>query len=173
MISRVHSSILQGIDAVACEVELTFPWAGRASLNSSGWRRRPSRKPSCAFRCAAKQRVPLAWAEGYDQPVPADIKKDSCAFDLPIALAACVAGGIFESEKILTIICYSESLHWTAGYARFAVLATAMLAAAQGRKGIILPAENAAEAAVVEGPLQRALTVHRPWARSTLAPGCA
>jgi predicted ATPase with chaperone activity len=50
MISGVHSSNLQGIDAVACEVE-------------------------------------------------ADVKKDSAAFDLPIAIAACIAGRLVQTDK--------------------------------------------------------------------------
>jgi hypothetical protein len=91
---------------------------------------------------------------------PADVKKDSAAFDLPIALAAMLAGGQFATEKIDQYLILGELALDGRVRAVKGSLATAMLAQKlrdeQGGKGqqvrgVIVPADNAAEAAVVSG----------------------
>ncbi|MCK4275650.1 MAG: YifB family Mg chelatase-like AAA ATPase, partial [Phycisphaerae bacterium] len=76
-------------------------------------------------------------------------KKDSAAFDLPIAIAVSLAGGLFATEKaddymLIGELALDGRLRPIKG-----ALATAMLAAKQHRRGLIVPADNAAEAAVV------------------------
>ena len=81
---------------------------------------------------------------------PADVKKDSAAFDLPIAIATMLAGGMFATEKIDDYLIAGElALDGRVRPVKGA-LATAMLAGREGFDGLILPTENAAEAAVVE-----------------------
>ena len=81
---------------------------------------------------------------------PADVRKESAAYELPIAIAVMVAGGQLPPEKageylLLGELALDGRLRPVKG-----ALASAMLAASQGRRGIILPVENASEAAVVE-----------------------
>jgi magnesium chelatase family protein len=81
---------------------------------------------------------------------PADVKKDSAAFDLPIALACMVAGGDFSADKLDQYIIIGELALDGRVRPVKGVLATAMLAAREKKLGVIVPAENAAEAAVVD-----------------------
>jgi len=82
---------------------------------------------------------------------PADVKKEGPAFDLPIALGVMMAGGELESEKhhrymILGELALDGRLRAVKG-----ALAAAMQAKGQSLDGIILPQDNAREAAVVDG----------------------
>ena len=150
MISRVHSSILQGIDAVACEVEADVAVGGRGELKLVGLAEAAVKESVSRIQAALRN-------SGYRWPgpkvtinlAPADVRKDSAAFDLPIAIAVCVAGGLFASDKLGDFIMLGElALDGRVRPVKGA-LATAMLAAAQGKRGVIVPADNAAEAAVV------------------------
>jgi len=151
MISRVHSSILQGIDAVACEVEADVASGGVGELKLVGLAEAAVKESVSRIQAALRN-------SGYRWPgpkvtinlAPADVKKDSAAFDLPIAVAVCLAGGMFATEKIAHYLILGElALDGRVRPVKGA-LATAMLAAARGVRGVILPADNAAEAAVVE-----------------------
>ena len=153
MIARVHSSILQGIDAIACEVEADV-------VGSSD---HPEIKLVGLAEAAVRESVSRTQAalhnSGYRWPgpkvtinlAPADVKKDSSGYDLPIAIACMIASGQFQSDKAEDYLMLGElALDGRVRRVRGA-LASAMLAASQGKRGIIVPAENAAEAAVVEG----------------------
>ncbi len=152
MISRVHSSILQGIDAVACEVEVDVSMSPEPETKLVGMAETAVRESILRIQAALRN-------SGFRWPgpkvtinlAPADVKKESAAFDLPIALAACLAGGIVQSDKSDEFLIVGELALDGRVRAIRGALATAMLAAAQGRRGIIVPADNAAEAAVVSG----------------------
>ncbi len=152
MISRVHSSILQGIDAIACEVEADVSAGGQGELKLVGLADTSVKESVSRIQAAMRN-------SGYRWPgpkvtinlAPADVKKDSAALDLPIAVAVAIAGGVFQSDKIDDYLLMGElALDGRLRPIRGA-LATAMLAAQLGKKGVIVPAENAPEAAVVEG----------------------
>ena len=152
MISRVHSSILQGSDAIGCEVEADVSSAGQTTVELVGMAEAAVRESVSRIQAALRN-------SGYRWPgpkvtinlAPADVKKDSAALDLPIALATMLAGGMFASEKLDDYLMIGElALDGRMRPIRGA-LATAMLAAEQGRRGVIVPVENAAEGAVVEG----------------------
>ncbi len=65
---------------------------------------------------------------------PADVKKDSSAFDLPIAVAVMLAGGMFASEKIDEYLALGElALDGRVRKVKGA-LATAMLARELGKR---------------------------------------
>ena len=89
MISRVHSSILQGIDAVGCEVEAdVVTTADQAEVRLVGLADKAVQESVSRIQAALRN-------SGYRWPgprvtinlAPADVKKDSVAFDLPIVLA--------------------------------------------------------------------------------------
>jgi len=150
MISRVHSSILQGIDAVGCEVEADVSIGQSGEIKLVGLADAAVKESVSRIQAALRN-------SGYRWPgpkvtinlAPADVKKDTAAFDLPIAVACMLAGGMFATEKIDDYLLLGElALDGRVRPVRGA-LATAMLAAGTKRRGLIVPAENAAEAAVV------------------------
>lgn len=82
---------------------------------------------------------------------PADIRKEGSAYDLPLAAGILAADGQIQSENIADYILIGElsldgSLQKNKG-----VLPIAIQAKKEGFKGMILPAINAREAAVVSG----------------------
>jgi magnesium chelatase family protein len=151
MIARVHGSILQGIDAVGCEIEADVSSGANIELKLVGLAD-AAVKESVSRIQAALRNSGLRWPgpKVTINLAPADVKKDTAAFDLPIALAVAMAGGMLESAKAADYLIVGElALDGRVRPVR-GCLATAMLAATDGRKGVIVPAENAAEAAVVD-----------------------
>ena len=153
MISRVHSAILQGIDAIGCEVEAdVVTTADQAEIRLVGLADKAVQESVSRIQAALRN-------SGYRWPgpkvtinlAPADVKKDSAALDLPIAVACMLASGQFFTEKIDDYLILGElALDGRVRPVKGA-LASAMFAARDGKRGIIVPAENAAEAAVVDG----------------------
>jgi len=151
MISRVHSSILSGIDAVNCEVEADVTDASEPITKLVGMADTAVKESVSRIQAALRN-------SGYRWPgvkvtinlAPADVKKDSAAFDLPIALACMVAGGQFSADKLDQYIIIGELALDGRVRPVKGVLATAMLAARENKFGVIVPAANAAEAAVVD-----------------------
>jgi magnesium chelatase family protein len=96
---------------------------------------------------------------GYEFPphrvtvnlAPADVRKAGASFDLPIALGILAASGVVERRLIADFVLLGElsldgSIHATRG-----VLPIAAAARRDGLRGILLPAANASEAAIVSG----------------------
>src|SRR3954463_8207928 len=82
---------------------------------------------------------------------PADVRKAGASFDLPIALGILAATGVVERRSITDLVLLGElsldgSIHATRG-----VLPIAAAARRDGLAGIVLPAANAGEAALVAG----------------------
>jgi magnesium chelatase family protein len=82
---------------------------------------------------------------------PADLRKSGTPFDLPIAISILVSEGQLEADSIKDILFAGElgldgSLRPISGALSFAILASK-----SGLKSIILPKENASEAALVKG----------------------
>ena len=152
MISRVHSSILQGIDAIGCEVEADVAKGGMGEVKLVGLAE-AAVKESISRIQAALRNSGYRWAgpKVTINLAPADIRKDSAAFDLPIAVAVMLASGQFSTEKIDEFLLLGELALDGRVRPIKGALAAAMLAKKQQRRGVILPADNAAEAAVVDG----------------------
>lgn len=96
---------------------------------------------------------------GYSRPIdrivinlsPADLPKDAPSFDLPIALGLLTASGQLMSERFDRYAAVGElALDGTLRPIKGA-LSMALSARQQGRRGILVPVENAKEAAVVDG----------------------
>src|SRR5438874_11212569 len=82
---------------------------------------------------------------------PADVRKAGAAFDLPIALGILAAQGVVERRHIADLVLLGElSLDGSIQAAR-GVLPIAAAARREGLAGILLPAANASEAAIVSG----------------------
>lgn len=82
---------------------------------------------------------------------PADIRKEGAAYDLPLAVGLLAASGQMSMERLPGFVLMGE-LSLDGGLQRIrGVLPMAIRAKKDGFKGLILPMENAREAAVVEG----------------------
>ncbi len=151
MLAKVLSSALIGIDAILVDVEVDLA-PGLPSFATVGL-------PDGAVK-ESKDRVRAALKNsGYDFPArritanlaPADIKKEGAAYDLPISIGILAATGVVKSEYLQNYTLLGElSLDGGLKPVRGA-LSMAVAAKRAGLTGIILPAENAPEAAVVEG----------------------
>lgn len=151
MLAKVLSGAILGIDAYIVEVEVDIS-QGLPVFNTVGL-------PEGAVK-EAKERVKSAIKNsGYEFPpkritvnlAPADIKKEGAGFDLPMAVGILTALDIVSKERLEDYLLLGElSLDGRIKSIRGA-LSLAMAAKSHGKRGIILPQENAEEAAVVQG----------------------
>ncbi len=155
MLARLQSVALRGIDAVACEIEVDVYGGGFKNPIVVGL-------PDAAVRESLERVRSSIVNSGYrlvEQNVtvnlaPADLKKEGPAYDLPIALGMLQADGqmapaepgICERYVVAGELALDGRVRRVRG-----VLAMATLAAEQGRAGVIVPADNAREAAIVQG----------------------
>ena len=149
MLSRVLSSAVLGVDAYTVEVEVDIR-QGLPSFTTVGL-------PEAAVK-ESKDRVKSAINNsGYRFPddritvnlAPADIKKEGTGFDLPIALGILAATGVLPQDRLTEHLISGElSLDGRIKPVRGS-LPVALLARKSGFRGMILPKENAGEAAVV------------------------
>ncbi|HEY4745745.1 MAG TPA: YifB family Mg chelatase-like AAA ATPase [Desulfuromonadaceae bacterium] len=151
MLAKVLSSALIGIDAILVDVEVDLA-PGLPAFATVGL-------PDGAVK-ESKDRVRAALKNsGYDFPArritanlaPADIRKEGAAFDLPISIGILAATGVVKAARLHDYTLLGElSLDGSLKEVRGA-LSMAVAAKRAGLTGIILPLENAPEAAVVEG----------------------
>ncbi len=142
---------MNGIEALRCEVEVDVSAHGFAGVNIVGL-------PDAAVK-ESVDRIKTALINcGYRFPkhralvnlAPADIRKEGPALDLAIALGLLMADGQVNLETTEKYIVLGElALDGRLRPIRGA-LSIALLAAEKGYRGIVLPRENAPEAAVVE-----------------------
>lgn len=151
MLAKINSCSVMGIDGFVVEVEVDISY-GLPVFNIVGL-------PEVSVR-ESKDRVKTAIKNsGYTFPMerlvvnlaPADVKKEGTGFDLPIALAILVASEVIAADKVAAYLISGElSLDGKVKPVK-AALPYALAAREGGYKGIIIPVENAAEAAMVEG----------------------
>ena len=151
MLSRVCSAAVNGIEAYPVEVEVNVGF-GDTLVVLLGL-------PDAAVK-ESKDRVSTALTNsGYKFPMgrttinlaPADVKKEGPSFDLPIALGILAASEQLETDQLDNFIVVGELALTGAVRSCKGVLPIALRAQAEGKTGVIVPAENAAEAAVVVG----------------------
>ncbi|MDH4233166.1 MAG: YifB family Mg chelatase-like AAA ATPase, partial [Nitrospirota bacterium] len=151
MLSKVLSSSVIGIEAHTVEVEVDISSRGLPHFSMVGL-------PDAAVK-ESRDRVRAALKNiGFHFPLkqitvnlaPADLKKEGSSFDLPIAIGIIASEGLIDPECLKGYIFTGElSLDGKIKPVRGA-LSIALLARSLGLRGIILPAENAPEAAVVD-----------------------
>ena len=151
MLACARSAALIGIDAclVSVEADLSNGLPGFATVGL----------PQGAVR-EGRERVHAAIVNaGFDAPLkritvnlaPADIKKDGSGFDLPIAIAILAASGQVPGAELDSTMLVGElGLDGDLRPVRGA-LCLALAARAAGFGHLLLPRENAGEAAMVEG----------------------
>lgn len=152
MLSKVLSAYVIGIDAHLIEVEVDITAKGLPYFSIVGL-------PDIAVK-ESRDRVKAALKNiGFSFPLkqitvnlaPADLKKEGSSFDLPIAVAIVVAEGILPINKLGDYIIAGElSLDGKIKPIRGS-LPIAVETKRLGMQGVILPKDNASEAAVVKG----------------------
>ncbi len=151
MLARIWSAAIVGIDAVKVGAEVDVS-GGLPGIVVVGL-------PDTAVQ-ESRERVKAALKNsGFAFPMrkivinltPADLRKEGPSFDLPISVGILAAseqvdGGLLGDYLFLGEVSLDGSLRPIAG-----VLPIAATAKKMGMAGIVLPADNAQEAAVVEG----------------------
>jgi len=158
VIARVHSALLQGIDALPCEIEVDFDPVGLDQAGIVGL-------PDAAVRESLDRVRAAVTNTGYAVPTgkllfnlaPADVRKEGPVYDLPIAVGLLIAGGSLPDRgvsaglDVRTAVFAGElALDGRVRPIKGAIGMAAM-ARAEGKSAFICPAANAAEAAVVDG----------------------
>jgi magnesium chelatase family protein len=151
MLAKVMSAAVLGIDAYPVEVEVDIASRGLPFFSTVGL-------PDAAVK-ESKERVRAALKNtGFDFPLkqvvvnlaPADIKKEGSAYDLPIAIGMLIAEGVLTQEQVNGFLLVGELALDGRIKAVRGALSMAVLARKRGCRGMVLPADNADEAAVVE-----------------------
>ena len=151
MLAQVYSGAVFGVDAYSVEIEVNAG-SGDPAIVIVGL-------PDMAVK-ESKDRVHTAIVNSGFKPhvgrttinlAPADIKKEGPSFDLPIAIGMVAAQDEVDPAMLRQFALVGELA--LSGEVRRVkgVLPIAMRMRQEGRRGIIVPADNAEEAGVVEG----------------------
>ena len=148
MLVKVFSAAVQGIEATTVTIEVNLSRGIKFFLVGL---------PDNAVKESHERIVSALQVNGYKFPVaqiivnmaPADIRKEGSAYDLPLAIGIMAANGSVAEEKLGRYMMIGElSLDGTLQPVKGA-LPIAIRAREQGFEGLIVPRENAREAAVV------------------------
>ncbi|RMF09759.1 MAG: ATP-binding protein [Candidatus Neomarinimicrobiota bacterium] len=151
MLARVLSSAVLGIDAYIVQVEAHLSSGQLPKFVTVGL-------PEGAVK-ESKERVQAAIRNsGYFLPrqhitvnlAPADIRKEGSGFDLPIAIGLLAARGVVRTDYLDRLLLLGELALDGSVRPIKGALPIALCARQEGVPGIIVPRENATEAAVVD-----------------------
>ncbi|MGI8601281.1 MAG: YifB family Mg chelatase-like AAA ATPase [Chitinophagaceae bacterium] len=150
MICKINSSALYGIDAYRITVEV-FVGKGIGFFLSG--------LPDDAIKeCRSRIEIALQ-TNGYEMPrtklsvnlAPADVRKIGSGYDLPVALGVLISSGqLHDLGKLRDFMVVGELGLDGCIYGIRGALAMAIQAKIDGLRGIIVPMENAQEAALVK-----------------------
>ena len=152
MLARLFTYSLLGIEARPIEVEVDISPGALPKTILVGLAEAAVRESTHRIERALVN-------SGYSKPIdrivinlsPADLPKDAASFDLPIALGMLLASSQLQSDSLQRFAAVGElaldgSLRPVRG-----VLSMALGARQQGLQGLLVPAGNVNEAAVVDG----------------------
>ena len=150
MLIKVSGAAIHGIDAYIVTIEASTSRGIRFFLVGL---------PDSAVKESHERIVSAFQVNGYKFPssqiiinmAPADIRKEGAAYDLPLAIVIMASGGQLDTALLDDYVIMGEmSLDGSLQPVKGA-LSMAIKAKSEGFKGIILPAQNATEAAVIDG----------------------
>ena len=148
MLTKLFGAAVQGIDATIVTIEVN---------SSRGIKFFLVGLPDSAVKESHERIMSALQVNGYKFPTcqivvnmaPADIRKEGSSYDLPLAIGILAATGTVSSDKLNRYLIIGElgldgNLQPIKG-----ALPIAICAREQGLEGLILPKQNAREAAVV------------------------
>jgi magnesium chelatase family protein len=150
MLIKTYGSAVHGVDATTITVEVNI---------DSGINFYLVGLPDSAVK-ESQQRIDAALANtGYRIPgkkitinmAPADIRKEGSAYDLTIAIGILAASEQIQSHQVSDYIIMGELALDGCLRPIKGVLPIALQAKSEGFKGLVLPIQNAKEAAIVDG----------------------
>ena len=150
-LARLHTFSLLGIKAMPVEAEVDVSVRSAPKTILVGL-------PEAAVRESIHRCERAMANSGFQRPfdrvvinlAPAELPKQAASFDLPITLGILIGSNQFESDRLDDYAAVGElALEGTTRSSK-GVLSMAIAAREMGLKGIVVPAQNAAEAAVVE-----------------------
>ncbi|MFP6673838.1 MAG: YifB family Mg chelatase-like AAA ATPase, partial [Pirellulaceae bacterium] len=152
MLAQLYTFCLVGIEALPVEVEVDVSPSAQPKTQLVGL-------PEAAVRESTPRIARAIVNSGYERPndrvvinlAPAELPKQAASFDLPMTLGMLAASGQFVSERFLEYAVVGElSLEGKTRPVRGALSMAMAAAELKGIRGLLVPAENAGEAAVVE-----------------------
>ena len=152
MLAQVHSFVLQGIDALNCEVEVDVAPDQMPKTTTVGL-------PDAAVKESAERVRAAITNSGYPYPLarqlislaPGDIRKEGPVYDLPIAVGMLLAGRIITTQRHKTLMFAGELALDGRVRPVSGIINLALLCRDRGFEGVVVPVENAHEAAAVDG----------------------
>lgn len=149
MLTKVFGAAVQGIDATLITIEVNSTRGCMFYLVGL---------PDSAVKESHRRIISALQVNGYKIPTnsitvnmaPADIRKEGAAYDLPLTIGLLASNEIITSDKLSRYLIMGElSLDGSIQPIRGA-LPIAIRAREEGFEGIIIPQQNAREAAVVD-----------------------
>lgn len=152
MLARIHSFVLVGIDPILCEIECDVTKQGMSKTTIVGLAQTAVKESIERVRRSIINSGFQFAAHGIlINLAPADVKKEGPALDLPIALGLLRGTSGINTERHKDYLIAGElALDGRVRKVK-GVLSMAMLAKEKKFRGVIVPSDNAREAAVVEG----------------------
>lgn len=155
MLAKLQTLTLSGIDALPVDVEIDIA-PGASGITIVGL-------PSLVVKESIQRVIRALENSGFSPPgnsvlinlAPAEMQKQAASFDLPISIGLLAGMGILPFEKLEEYVMVGElaldgQLRPVRGALSMALACEKLKATQPQLKGLILPSENAAEAAVVE-----------------------
>lgn len=148
MLAQVHSFVLQGIEPVGCEVEVDIADMGLPKAMIVGL-------PDAAVKESVERVRSAVVNSGYPFTMnrllvnlaPADVKKEGPVYDLPIAVGLLLAERVVRTQRHRRLLFAGElaldgRIRPVSGVINLAILCKRM-----GMEGVVVPVDNAEEAA--------------------------
>ncbi len=152
MLAKAWGSTTVGIEAIPVEVEVNVA-AGLPKIHVVGLPDGAAREGMDRIVAAVRNvRIPAAQGVVTVNFAPADVRKEGVATDLPLAIAFSGAGGApldpawMDAHVLIGELALDGRVRPVRG-----VLSMVIQARKDGRRGVLVPAQNAPEAAVVDG----------------------
>ena len=150
MLIKVFGAAVQGIDAYIVTIEASTSRGIKFFLVGL---------PDNAVKESHERIVSALQVNGYKFPscqiiinmAPADIRKEGAAYDLPLAIGIMAAAGEMNMSHLDDYVIMGELSLDGALQPVKGALSMAIRARSSGFKGMILPSQNAPEAAVIDG----------------------
>jgi magnesium chelatase family protein len=151
MLTKLFTFSLFGIEAVPVEVEVDISPGAMPKTTLVGLAEAAAKE---SIHRTERALVNSGYQRAYDRVVinlsPAELPKEAASFDLPVALGLLASSGQLPQDLLREYAAVGELALDGGLRPAKGVLAMAIAAMKSGRRGIVVPAANAREAAVVE-----------------------